>query len=241
MVHLVTPSRVTPHRGCPSAAGLGQRPCTPCGTLDSGTMPPPSRGGHRDLRGHGPQNRDQRTGHRHHNWMRGVPPCPQWSLALAQAARCLPPRVLERRGELVQAAWQVPPPVRRIASGPSPVDEGPTGRGIPGLRAASLVSALPTRLCRRRQAPRLQEWAGGLDAGQGAECGDGGDRPWTRHATEGVERVHHRAKPPGCDRFMACLVKTLEPVGGRGDRAALCVEDDGLGWGGQTTARRQRR
>jgi hypothetical protein len=50
--------------------------------------------------------------------------------------------------------------------------------------------------------------------------------------TEGVERINHRAAPPGCDLVVACLVKPLEPFGVRGDRPDLCVADDVLGWGG---------
>ena len=185
-----------------------------------------------DLRGHGPHTRDQLTGTRHHNLMRVFPPCAQWSRALAPADLCLPTRVLDRLGEFFQAEVQVPTHVGRIAIGPSPVDEGPTGLGMPGLREASLVSALTTRRLRRRQAHILHELSGVIEAGQVAECGDGGDRHGTLHATEGLERVHHRAKPPGCDLFMAFLVKPLEPFGVLGDRSDLCLEDDWLRWGG---------
>ncbi len=52
------------------------------------------------------------------------------------------------------------------------------------------------------------------------------------HATEGLERVHHRAKPPGGDLFMEFLVKPLEPFGVLGDRSDICLEDDWLRWGG---------
>ena len=71
---LLTPSRVTPHRGCTAADGLGKRTCQPLGTLDSGTIQPASLGGHRDLLGHGPHPRDQRTGHRHHHCDAGFSP-----------------------------------------------------------------------------------------------------------------------------------------------------------------------
>ena len=59
----------------------------------------------------------------------------------------------------------MPTHVGRLARGPSPVDAGPTGRGLPGRREASRVSALTTRRFRRRQALRPHEWSGGLAAG----------------------------------------------------------------------------
>jgi len=229
---LFTPSRVTPHRGCTSSDGLGKLTCKPFGTLDSGTRQPAYLGGHMDLRGHGPHPRDQLTGHRHHNLMRVFPPCAQWSIAFAQADLCLPTRVLDRLGEFFQAELQVPTHFGRLAIGPSTFDEGPTGMGIPGLRDASLVSALTTRICRRRQAHILHELSGVIAAGQVAEFGDGGDRHDQLHATEGLERVNHRAKPPGGDLFMEFLVKPLEPFGGLGDRSDICLEDDWLRWGG---------
>jgi hypothetical protein len=231
-LHLFTPSRVTPHRGRTAAEGLGKRTGQPFGRLDSGTIPPQYRGGPRDLLGKGPHPREQRTGDRHHHVRRVLPPCAQVSIACAPADLCRPPRVLARRGERFPAAWQMPTHVGRLARGPRPVDEGPAGLGIPGLREASLVLALTTRRFRRRQAHRLHAWSGVRNAGQVAACGNGGDRHSTRPATESLERVNHRAKPPGRDRCMACLVKPLEPFGVFGDRADICWADAGLSWGG---------
>jgi hypothetical protein len=47
-----------------------------------------------------------------------------------------------------------------------------------------------------------------------------------------LERVNHRAEPPGCDLLVEFLVKTLEPFGVLGDRPDIFLEDDWLGWGG---------
>jgi hypothetical protein len=231
-LNLFTPARVTPHRGCTASDGRGKLTGTPCGRLASGTIQPASRGGHRDLLGHGPHTREQLTGKRHHHVRRVFPPCAPLSIAVAPADLGLPTRVLARLGECFQAEWQVPTHVGRLAIGPSPVDEGPTGLGLPGLRDAALGSALTPSIFRRRPAPILPEWSGVIDAGQVAEFGDGGDRPGPRHATEGWERVTPRAKPPGGDLCRECLVKPLAPFGGLGDRSDLCVEDAGLRWGG---------
>src|SRR5437867_7776997 len=53
--NLFTPSRVTPHRGCIASNGLWSLTLKPFGTLDAGTIQPPSLGGHRALLGNGPQ------------------------------------------------------------------------------------------------------------------------------------------------------------------------------------------
>lgn len=164
--------------------------------------------------------------------MRVFPPCAELPRAFTQADLGLPTRVLDRLGELFQAELQVPTHVSRVARGPGPFDQSPTGMGMPSLREASLASALATRICRRRQAQIRHEWSGVIESGEIAECSDGGDRHGTLYATEGLARVHHRAEPPGGDLLVECLVKTLEPVGGLGDRSDICLEDDWLGWGG---------
>ena len=71
-----------------------------------------------------------------------------------------------------------------------------------------------------------------IEAGQVAELSDGGDRHRQLHTTEGLERVNHRAEPPGGAPLVEFLGKTLEPVGVLGDCPDLCLEDDWLGWGG---------
>ena len=232
MLNLFTPSRGPPHRGCTSSDGLGNLTWKPLGTLDAGTIQPPYLGDDRNLLGHGPHKRDQLTGYRHHDLMRVFPPCAELPLAFTQADLCLPTRVLDRLGELFQAELQVPTQFRRVAIGPGPFDQSPTGMGMASLRDASLASALAPRIFRRRQAQRLHEWSGVLEAGEIAEFRDGGERPGKLHATEGLERVHHRAEPPGGDLLVEFLVKTLEPVGVLGDRPDICLEDDGRCWGG---------
>jgi hypothetical protein len=232
MLHLFTPSRVTPHRGCPSAEGRGKLPWTPLGTLASGTIRPPSRGDDRDLLGHGPHPRHPRTGHRDHDVMRGFPPGAEWPIACTQADLCPPTRVRDGLGEFVQAELPGPTHVSRVARGPGPFDQRPTGMGLPRLREASLALARAPGICRRRQAQRRQEWSGVLESGEVAECSDGGDRPGHLHATAGLERVNHRAEPPGCDLLGECLVQTLEPVGVLGDRSDIGLANDGLCGGG---------
>jgi hypothetical protein len=103
---------------------------------------------------------------------------------------------------------------------------------MPGLRDASLASALATGICRRRQAQIMHAWSGVLEAGQVAECSDGSDRHRKRHATEGWQRVNDRAEPPGGDRLVEFLVQALEPVRVCGDRSDIFLEDDWLGGGG---------
>jgi hypothetical protein len=231
-VHRFTPSRVTPYRGGTAADGLGHLTWKPVGTLDAGTIPPPSLGDDRHLLGHGPHTRDQLTGHRHYDWIRVFPPCAELPIAFTPADLCLPTHVRERLGELLQAELQVPTHLSRVAIGLGPFAQRPTGMGMPRLGEASLASALATRICRRRQAQRLHEWSGVIASGEVAECSDGGDRHGKRYATEGLERVNHRAEPPGCDRLVECRGKTLEPVGVLGDRSDICLEDDWLCWDG---------
>ena len=238
MVHLLTPSRGTPHRGCPSSDGLGQRPCNSSGTLASGTVQPPSLGGHLARLGQGPHRRAQRRGHRYHQVRRVFPPCAQWSITCAPADLCLPTRVRDRLGALFQAAGPVPTHVSRVARRPGPVEQSPTGRGRPGLRQASLVSALTPSRCRRRQAHILPEWSGVIDAGPVAACGDGGDRPGPRRAW--------RAAPTGQSRpavtwaWRAWSRRWRRAVGSVSARTSSWQTRCGAGVG-PTTARRQRR
>ena len=231
LLNLFTPARVPPPRGCLSAQGLWHLTLQLCGTREAGTIPPPARGGHRDRLGHGPHTRAQRPGQRAHDLMRGLPPGAARPRALTQAARGLPPHGLDRRGELGEAEGQGPPALGRRASGPGPVPQRPTGRGLPGLRDASRAAARATGLFRRRQAQRMPEVSGGIDAGQGAECRDGRDSPRTRHATEGLQRVNDWAEPPGGARLVECLFQPLEPCGGVGDRPDSCLEAEVLGGG----------
>ena len=119
-----------------------------------------------------------------------------------------------------------------VARGPGPFPQSTTGLGMPGLRDASLASARAPGICRRRQAQRMHEWSGVIEAGQVAACSHGRDRHRQLHATEGLPRVNDRAKPPGGDLLVACLVQALEPVRVCGDRPDLCLGDDVLGGGG---------
>jgi len=232
MLNLFTPSRVTPHRSCTSSDGLGNFTWKPFGTLNPRTMQPPYLRGHRDLLGNGPHKRDQLTGNRAHDLIRVFTPCAELSVPCAQADLCLPTRVLDRLGELFQAELQVPTHVGRVAIRPGAFDQSPTGMGIPRLGDASLASALATAIFRRRQAQILHELSGILEAGQVAEFSDGGDSHRQRHATEGLERIYHRAEPPGDDLLLEFLRKTLEPFGVFSDRPDIFLEDDVLGGGG---------
>ena len=231
-LNLVTPSRVTPYRGGISANGLSPLTVTRCGTLAAGTRPPPSLGRHGDLRGHGPQTRAQLPGNRHHNLMRIFPPCAALPIVLTQAALGLPTHVLDRRGELCEAAWPVPTALGRGALGPGSVHQRTTGRGMPRLREASLASALATGRFRRRQAAIMHALSGGLEAGQGTACRDGRDSHRQLHATEGWHRVNDRAAPPGGALRVAFLGQALASVRVGGDRSDLFWEDDVLGGSG---------
>ena len=106
----------------------------------------------------------------------------------------------------------MPTDLGRVAIGPGPFHQSPTGMGIPGLRDASLASALATGIFRRRQAQIIHELSGVIEAGQVAEFSDGSDSHRQLHATEGLQRVHDRAEPPGGD----LLVEFLCPGAGAG-------------------------
>src|SRR6266498_764745 len=90
ILNLLTPSRVTPYRGCTSSDGLGNLTWKPLGTLDSGTIQPPYLGDYRNLLGNGPHKRDQLTGNRNYDLIRVFPPCAELPIAFTQADLCLP-------------------------------------------------------------------------------------------------------------------------------------------------------
>ena len=90
------------------------------GTLDAGTIQPPSLGGHGDLLGKGPQKRAQLPGNRDDDLMRSFPPCTELPIALTQADLGLPTHVLDRLGELCEAEWQVPTDLGWVARGQAP-------------------------------------------------------------------------------------------------------------------------
>jgi hypothetical protein len=71
-----------------------------------------------------------------------------------------------------------------------------------------------------------------IDSGEIAKFRAGGDRHCQRHATEGLERVNHRAEPPSGDRLVEFMVKTLEPVDGLAARPDIFLDDEWLGGGG---------
>ena len=74
--------------------------------------------------------------------------------------------------------------------------------------------------------------SGVIEAGQVAEFSNGSDSHRKLHATEGLQRVHDRAEPPGGDLLVEFLFQTLEPVSLFGDRPDIFLEDDLLGGGG---------
>ena len=232
MVHLFTPSRVPPHRGFISSDGLWHLTLQLFGPLNAETIPPPSLGAPRDLLRNSPRKRTQLPGNRDHDLMRVFPPCAELPIALAQADLGLPAHVLERLGELFEAEVEVPTPFGGVAIRPGPFHQRTTGIGIAGLGAAALASACATGRFRRRQAQIMHELSGVLAARQVAECGDGDDRHCQLHATEGLQRVNHRAAPPGGDLLVAFLGQPLQPCGVFGDGPDIVLENHVLGGSG---------
>ena len=92
--------------------------------------------------------------------MRVFPPCAELPIRVSQAHLGLPAHVLDRLGELFQAELQVSTDLGRVAIGPGPFHQSPPGMGMPGLRDASLASALATGIFRRRQAQILMSGLG---------------------------------------------------------------------------------
>ena len=150
--------------------------------------------------------------------MRMCAPGAELPIVCAQAGLGLPPEVLERLGERLQAAVQVSAHWGGVARRPGPCDQGLTGLGMAGRRETSLASALAAGRCRRRQAQVMPEWARVLTAGPVPTCGEERDRPRPRHATEGLERVHAGREPPGVDVCVAVLCPPMAPCGGCGHR-----------------------
>ena len=126
----------------------------------------------------------------------------------------------------------MPTDLGRVARGPGPFHPRTLGRALPGLRAAALASTRATGICRRPQASIRHALSGVIEAAQVAACSNGSDSHRPLHATEGLQRVHDRAEPPGGAWRVECLCQTLDPVSLCGDRPDLCWEDDVLGGGG---------
>ena len=158
--------------------------------------------------------------------MRMCAPGAELPIACAQAGLGLPPEVLERLGERLQAAVQVSAHWGGVARRPGPCDQGLTGLGMAGRRETSLASALAAGRCRRRQAQVMPEWARVLTAGPVPACGEERDRPRPRHATENLERVHAGREPPGVDVCVAVLCPPMAPCGGCGHRPHLVLTDE---------------
>ena len=232
LLPLVTLTRVPPQRGGASADGEWHLTVQPWGTLEATTRRPPSRGGDRDGRGTRPHTRAQRTGHGHDDLRRRLAPGTALPSACAQPGLGLPPAVLERLGALLQAALPGSAHGGRVARRPGLCDQDPPGRGLPRLRETSLASALATGLFRRCQAQVMPEGSRVIHAGPVLACGEAGDRPRQRHATEGLERFHDGLEPPGLDVCVAGWCQPRAPFGVCGHRPPLGWTDAGRRWGG---------
>ena len=172
---------------------------------------------------------------------RMVPPCAELPSALPPSALGLPPHVLERFGALGAAEWQGPTALRRGVRGPGPCHQGTTGRGRPGLREASLTSARVTGICRRRQAPIMQAWSGGLEAGQVTEVRAGSASHQTLPATEGCHAsTTGQSRPAVTGSWRACARRWRRSVWAVTARLSAGKTLCGAG-GGRTPSRSQRR
>jgi hypothetical protein len=84
-------------------------------------------------------------------------------------------------------------------------------------------------------------WSGVRAARQVSACGPRGHRDRALDAPYGLERLDHRRAAPGVHLRSACVFETWHACGLCGDGLAICLNDQWWRWGGQTTARSQRR
>jgi hypothetical protein len=188
--------------------------------------------GQRHLRGHGPHQADEfpRDGPSDDV---GVLALRHQALgALAQPDWGLPPAVLHAFGLVCEASWQRATNRRGRAVRPSAFDQPAAGMGLTGLRHPSLVAPLARGRCCWDSPQALPQCAGRREAGHVPHCCHHGDGHRARHATEGLEGVHHGRQAPRRDLRAACVCQPPEALWGFRDGPALFVQDDRLRRGG---------
>ena len=113
------------------------------------------------------------------------------AIPFAAADLGLPADGLDRWGELFQAQLQVPTDVGWIPLGPGAFDQGTTGRGIPSLGNATLLTPRPTGIFRGCEPQIIHELSGVLDACQVAQLRHGRHGHSELDPAQGLEGFDH--------------------------------------------------
>lgn len=137
----LTPSRVTPHRGCASADAWLSTWSFRFGAKAVRRL---SRRG--DLLGNGPHEADRFSSEGHHDLIGLFPACEESSIAFAQPDLRLPTDSLDRFGELFETELEMAADLGRIAGGPGAFNQCPAGLGIACLGNAALATMIPASI-----------------------------------------------------------------------------------------------
>jgi hypothetical protein len=116
----------------------------------------------------------------------------QLALPFAEPDLRLPVDGLDRCRELFQAPLQVTTDLGWIPIGPGPFAEGTTGRGIPSLGHAALLTARPAGLCCGREPQLRPELSRVLNACQVSPCRHRGHRHGELATAQSLEGLDHR-------------------------------------------------
>ena len=230
---LVTPSRVTPHRGGASAQARGQT-CRVRGERAIGLFAcrcPRHRCGESPPKAHhltGPGDAD---------------PVGRCALCDESSGALTPPELGLPADSLDGVGWLCPAPVQRsaarggIARRPGPFHQSPAGLGGPGCGHRPLRAPLTRGRRGREHAQALPACAGGSEPAAVAHCSPprDGHGPWP--SAPGLQGFDHRGQPPRLHGIVACVVETLESRGVFGDGSDLCVKDEVVRWCGADPCR----
>jgi hypothetical protein len=140
---LLTPSRVTPNRGCASSDAQAKPSHNSGRTFNGLTL-----WSQRDRLGNSPHKCTQFPRDSDDHLVGIFPSGASLSVALAQAYLRLPTAILDRLGYLLQASLQMPTDFGRVAIGPSAFDQGTAGMAVARLGEASLLAPLSRRVFR---------------------------------------------------------------------------------------------
>jgi hypothetical protein len=154
-----------------------------------------------------------------------LPPGHEAAVSLATPELSLPAALLDGFGWGVQSPLEMAPAFRGIAVRPGAFPQRPAGMGVPGCGDGTLSASRTGGRCRGDQTQELHQFSRLVNAREVTERSDGRDGHDTRHATQGLEGLDHRAEAPGLDRLVECLCQALETCGVFGDRADLGLTD----------------
>jgi hypothetical protein len=153
----------------------------------------------------------------------------QSAIALTKPHLCLPANGLDDVGRVVQSSWEVSADVRGVAIGPGTFDQDATHMGGVSCGDRTLPPPGSTRGCRGCQAEVFHQRCAVIDAGEVPPLRDQSDGHRARHPASGLQRLDDRVQAPRVPVRFECWFETLQACGVFGDRAAVCLKDDGLG------------